>query len=69
MTLRRMYYLGGHSYEVGDDQEEEQSDEVQLGVLEVNGKPVTVIVLSEEQAAQFSELMGLVEVEAGSLIV
>lgn len=62
-----MYYLGGHSYEVGDDQEEEQSDEFQLGVLEVNGKPVTVIVLSEEQAAQFSELMGLVEVEAGSV--
>lgn len=62
-----MYYLGGHSYEPDEDQE--QSDEFQLGVLEVNGKPVTVIVLSEEQAAQFSELMGLVEVEASSLIV
>ena len=66
--LRAMYYLNPQGYALGYElQEEEQSDEVQLGVLEVNGKPVTVIVLSEEQAAQFSELMGLVEVEAGSV--
>lgn len=58
--LRAMYYLNPQGYTLADELQEEDSEEVQLGILEVNGQPVTVIVLSEEQAAQFSELMGLV---------
>lgn len=67
--LRAMYYLNPQGYELGDELQEEE-DEVQLGVLEVEGQPVTVMILTERQAARLaSQRFELVKVEAGSEIV
>ena len=67
--LRAMYYLNPQGYELGDELLEDD-DEVQLRVLEVEGQPVTVMILTERQAARLaSQRFELVKVEAGSEIV
>lgn len=67
--LRAMYYLNPQGYALSDEIQEED-DEVQLGVLEVEGQPVTVMILTERQAARLaSQRFELVKVEAGSEIV
>lgn len=67
--LRAMYYLNPQGYELGYELQEED-EEVQFRVLEVEGQPVTVVVLTERQAARLaSERFELVKVEAGSEIV